>query len=119
RDTARGLFDRFPRLTWVAGVTRDVTSHDSQTLTGGIHRRSGEAATSRGWALSAIVDRVGGGDAFAAGLLHALGEDWPLQQIIDFAAAAGALKHTIPGDLFRLPASSVHRASVGGADIKR
>ncbi len=46
-----------------------------------------------------IVDRLGGGDAFAAGILHGLAKDWDKQQTIDFATAASALKHTIPGDL--------------------
>jgi 2-dehydro-3-deoxygluconokinase len=45
-----------------------------------------------------IVDRVGAGDAFAAGLIHALLNGWPAQRCLDFAIAAGALKHTIPGD---------------------
>lgn len=46
-----------------------------------------------------IVDRLGGGDAFAAGILHGLAKEWDMQQTIDFATAASALKHTIPGDL--------------------
>lgn len=46
-----------------------------------------------------IVDRLGGGDAFAAGILHGLAKNWDMQKIIDFATAASALKHTIPGDL--------------------
>ncbi len=46
-----------------------------------------------------IVDRLGGGDAFAAGILHGLAKGWDKQQTIDFATAASALKHTIPGDL--------------------
>lgn len=46
-----------------------------------------------------IVDRLGGGDAFAAGILHGLAKDWDMQKTIDFATAASAIKHTIPGDL--------------------
>ncbi len=45
-----------------------------------------------------ITDRFGTGDAFAAGCLHAIDRDWKGQEIIDFAAAAFALKHTIKGD---------------------
>jgi 2-dehydro-3-deoxygluconokinase len=45
-----------------------------------------------------MVDRVGGGDAFAAGLISALSEGKTPQQAIDFAVAASALKHTISGD---------------------
>jgi 2-dehydro-3-deoxygluconokinase len=45
-----------------------------------------------------IVDRLGAGDAFAAGLLHGL-LDGDLQKGLDYGAALSALKHTIPGDL--------------------
>jgi 2-dehydro-3-deoxygluconokinase len=44
-----------------------------------------------------IVDRLGAGDSFAAGLIHGLLDD-DLQKGLDYGVAAGALKHTIPGD---------------------
>jgi 2-dehydro-3-deoxygluconokinase len=44
-----------------------------------------------------IVDRLGAGDSFAAGLIHGLLDD-DLQKALDFGVAASALKHTIPGD---------------------
>jgi len=46
----------------------------------------------------AITDRLGTGDAFAAGLLHALQKDWSAQKKVSFACAAFALKHTMSGD---------------------
>lgn len=46
-----------------------------------------------------IVDRVGGGDSFAAGLIYALSEAYPNQDIIEFAVASSCLKHSIEGDL--------------------
>ncbi|MCB5954312.1 sugar kinase [Enterococcus sp. CWB-B31] len=45
-----------------------------------------------------IVDRVGGGDAFAGGLLHGLLSNDNYQEAVDFATAASALKHTVHGD---------------------
>lgn len=45
-----------------------------------------------------IVDRVGGGDALAAGLIYSLLEGKGFKEALDFAVAASALKHTIPGD---------------------
>lgn len=45
-----------------------------------------------------IVDRIGAGDAFAAGLIHSFINSKGLQYAIDFAAAAGAMKHTYVGD---------------------
>ncbi|MGB9662144.1 MAG: PfkB family carbohydrate kinase [Moorellaceae bacterium] len=45
-----------------------------------------------------IVDRVGGGDAFAGGLIYALLEGYNAREALEFAVAASCLKHTIPGD---------------------
>ena len=56
-----------------------------------------------------VVDRVGGGDSFAAGLLHALLEGRPPADAVRFATAASALKLTIPGDFNRVTADEVER----------
>ncbi len=49
--------------------------------------------------MTPMVDRVGGGDAFAAGAIAAIVDGKSPQDIIDFATAASVLKHTIPGDV--------------------
>ena len=46
-----------------------------------------------------LVDRIGGGDSFSAGLIHGLVNNWDYQPALDFAIAASALKQTIPGDI--------------------
>lgn len=60
-----------------------------------------------------LVDRVGGGDSFAGGLIYALLSGRASQEAIAFAAAASALKHTIEGDYNRVSAAEVERL-VGG-----
>lgn len=45
-----------------------------------------------------IVDRVGGGDSFSAGIIHCLANKMSQKKALEFAVAASALKHTIPGD---------------------
>lgn len=45
-----------------------------------------------------IVDRVGGGDSFSAGLIYALHQEYKPQEAIDFAVAASCLKHTLEQD---------------------
>lgn len=46
-----------------------------------------------------IVDRVGGGDSFASGLIYGLIQEMGLEGATEFAVAASALKHTFPGDM--------------------
>lgn len=52
---------------------------------------------SKKYMIEPIIDRVGGGDSFSAGLIHGLLKE-SKQEAIEFAVAASALKHTIPGD---------------------
>ena len=60
-----------------------------------------------------IVDRVGGGDSFASGLIYGMITGKPIQEALEFAVAASALKHTIPGD-FNLVSVSEVNALMGG-----
>ena len=53
---------------------------------------------SKRYDINPIVDRVGAGDSFSAGLLHGLLNFNDLQKSLEFAVASSALKHTIPGD---------------------
>lgn len=62
-----------------------------------------------------IVDRVGGGDSFGAGLIYALIHNMSLQETIEFAVAASALKHSIEGDFNRVSVDEVKRLMGGDA----
>jgi 2-dehydro-3-deoxygluconokinase len=68
-----------------------------------------------------IVDRVGGGDSFAAGLIYALGKKKSAQDAIEFAAAASCLKHSISGDfnLVRLAEVEALLAGDGSGRVQR
>jgi len=66
-----------------------------------------EFYTSRRYEIKPIVDRVGGGDSFSAGIIHGLANGKPMQWALEFAVAASALKHTIPGDVNLVSASEV------------
>lgn len=62
-----------------------------------------------------IVDRVGGGDSFGAGLIYSLINNYDPQNAIEFAAAASALKHTVEGDYNRVSVSEVETLKNGNA----
>lgn len=69
---------------------------------------------SRRYDISPIVDRVGGGDSFSAGLIHGMLK-WPDDQAaaLEFAVAASALKHTVEGD-FNMVSEAEVMSLVGG-----
>ncbi len=54
---------------------------------------------SKRYDISPIVDRIGGGDAFSGGLIHGLLTMPTMEDAVEFAVAASALKHTVPGDV--------------------
>ena len=62
-----------------------------------------------------LVDRIGGGDAFAAGLIYAMLDKRPLDAALRFAVAASALKQTIPGDFNRSSVAEVDALAGGDA----
>ena len=74
--------------------------------------RDGEIYNSRHYELQ-IVDRVGGGDSFAGGLIYGLASGKAPQQALEFAVAASCLKHTISGD-FNLVSRAEVEALMGG-----
>lgn len=63
-----------------------------------------------------IVDRVGGGDSFSAGVIHGLASGMPQEKALEFAVAASALKHTIPGDVNMVSVSEVESLMNGNGN---
>jgi len=112
-------FAEFPRLKIIAATTRQQSSVDDQAIAGELVSRAGRWV-SPVHELPGVIDRIGGGDAFAAGALHGLVTGRDEQYTIDFAVAAGALKHSIPGDFNRVSAAEVEASMAGGSlDVKR
>ncbi len=67
--------------------------------------------------LKGMVDRIGGGDSFSAGIIFGNLEGWKPQRTLDFAVASGAIKHTVHGDFniaSQAEVESVLSASSGG-----
>jgi 2-dehydro-3-deoxygluconokinase len=73
---------------------------------------------SRQYLIDPIVDRVGGGDSFAGGLIYGLVSGFGPQETVDFAAAASCLKHSVPGD-FNLASVAEVKALVAGNETGR
>lgn len=62
-----------------------------------------------------ILDRVGGGDSFASGLIYGLMENEPLSVAVNYGAAHGALAMTTPGDTSMVTAADVKKLASGGS----
>jgi 2-dehydro-3-deoxygluconokinase len=115
-EVAAGLADRFGVGT-VAGTRREapVVWRNRLAAVAVAGGREYESA----WHEVEVVDRLGAGDAFAAGLIHGL-LDGDVQKAVDYGAALGALKHTIPGDLPGVSAAEVEAVLKGdGLRVRR
>ncbi len=89
-----------------------------KNISASINEWQGIIYDGKNYALSAryqleIVDRFGGGDAFAAGILHGLGKEWNLNKMIQYATAASALQQTVPGDLCLVSEDEIFSAMEG------
>jgi 2-dehydro-3-deoxygluconokinase len=62
-----------------------------------------------------IVDRVGGGDSFAAGIIYALLNDYSSNEAVEFATAASCLKHSIEGDYNQVSVEEIKKLASGNA----
>lgn len=118
-QAAHIAFARWPRLQRIACTERRIVSANHHELSAHMHTRSGNFSA-KARAVTGIVDRIGGGDAFAAGLLHGLATDMGDRAMLDFALAAACLKHYIPGDFNLSTVADVNfYLSESGADVRR
>lgn len=120
RAAAAVAFEAFPklqRMTSTFRVTRNVDHHELSAV---MFTRDGGEVRTRSVPLIGIVDRIGGGDAFAAGVLHGLRTGAADQAALDFGLAAACLKHAIPGD-FNLASAADVRGFLeqDGLDVRR
>lgn len=75
-----------------------------------------EFYVSKRYDINPIIDRVGGGDSFSGGLIHGLLTMDKQADALEFAVAASALKHTIPGDFNLVSADEVNSLSGGNVN---
>ncbi|WP_390357568.1 PfkB family carbohydrate kinase [Virgibacillus halophilus] len=90
----------YPNIEVIYSTNRTVYTSEHNSLVGNIYRK-GRLTTSKLFDIPNIIDRVGGGDAFTAGVLHkyVTAQDEDDIELINFATAASVLKHTISGDM--------------------
>lgn len=111
-SVAKQLTDRFG-FEKVAITLRTSLSANDNDWAGMLYDGS-EAFFSKEYHLH-IVDRVGGGDSFGAGLIYAMVQKKSMQDTIEFAVAASALKHSIEGDFNRVSVAEVEKLAGGDA----
>lgn len=102
----------YPNMKMIAITLRESQSADSNGWAACLNDRT-DFYVSRRYAINDIVDRVGGGDSFAGGLIYGLNTYDSHQQALEFAVAASCLKHSIIGDFNRVGVEDVEKLMGG------
>ena len=118
REAAEAAFAAFPRLELIASTARHLVTSDHHRISARVDDRAGGYQTEE-IDVTGIVDRIGTGDAFAAGVLDGWLESGDLKAMAHRGLALAALKHTIPGDMCLIDRAVLESFSAGAGDVRR
>lgn len=111
-ELAKSVLSEYPDAKKIAITLRESKSASHNNWSACIYNRN-EFYVSKKYEIKNIVDRVGGGDSFAGGLIYGLNNYETDSEALEFAVAASCLKHSILGDYNRASLSEV-KALMGG-----
>ena len=113
RRLTEAVMREYGHLRGIAVTLRESKSASHNVWSACLHDGR-EFLLSRTYDIAHIVDRVGAGDSFAAGLIYGMRTGLGSQEALDFAVAASCLKHSIPGDINRVSVDEVKALLAGG-----
>ena len=109
---AKLAMDTYPNVKRVTITLRESKSADVNGWAACLNDRDNFYVSKR-YLISDIIDRVGGGDSFAGGLIYGLNNCKDHADALEFAVAASCLKHSIPGDFNRVSVDEVLKLAQG------
>jgi 2-dehydro-3-deoxygluconokinase len=118
REAAAAAFEAFPRLKIIASTARHVVDADTHRISARIDARESMAQTEE-VVVAGIVDRIGAGDAFAAGILHGMRTGLDLEGTVRAGLALTCLKHSLPGDASLFGQRDIDAFLAGEFDVRR
>ena len=118
REAAEAAFDAFPNLELIASTARHLVTSDHHRISARVDSRGGGYQT-EDIDVTGIIDRIGTGDAFAAGVLDGWLAGGDLALMAQRGLALAALKHTIPGDMCPVNRAMLDNFSIGAGDVRR
>jgi len=118
REAAEAAFEAFPNLRLIASTARHVEDADRHRLAARIDSREGAYQTDE-ILVPGIIDRIGGGDAFAAGVLHGLHDGGSVEEAARAGLALACLKHSLPGDASLFGQADIDAFWHDGLDVRR
>jgi len=118
REASEAAFKAFPNLQLIASTARHLVTSEHHRISARVDSRTGAHQTDE-IDVTGIVDRIGTGDAFAAGVLDGWLSEGDEQRLAETGLALTALKHTIPGDMAPINRTMLEQFSPSGGDVRR
>jgi len=118
REAAEAAFAAFPKLELIASTARHLVTSDHHRIAARVDSRETAYQTAE-IDVTRIVERIGAGDAFAAGLLYRWLEGASVQAMAEGGLALAALKHSLPGDMCLASRAMLDGFDPGGGDVRR
>lgn len=118
REAALALLGAFPNLQTIASTARHIVGTDRHEIAARIDRRDASFQTEVR-TVAPIVDRIGTGDAFAAGVLHGLFTDTDIEGAAQKGLALATLKHGLHGDFAPFSPTALAGATAAASDVAR
>jgi 2-dehydro-3-deoxygluconokinase len=118
REAADAAFDAFPNLQLIASTARHVDDADRHRIAARIDARD-DASQTEEVIVAGIVDRIGAGDAFAAGVLHGVLSGVDRERTVQYGLALTCLKHSLPGDASLFSQPDIDAFLAGELDVRR
>lgn len=118
RDAAQAAFTAFPALKLIASTARHTMSADHHRISARIDMHDSFSQTDE-IDVTGIIDRIGAGDAFAAGVLHAHVGGGDADALAKSGLALTCLKHSLPGDASLFGQADIDAFHAGGMDVRR
>lgn len=106
------VLEKYPNAKMIAITLRESKSADTNGWSTCINNRE-KFYVSRHYDINDIIDRVGGGDSFAGGLIYGLNTYDTMEEALEFATAASCLKHSVIGDFNRVTVDDVKKLMAG------
>jgi 2-dehydro-3-deoxygluconokinase len=118
REAAEAGFAAFAGLELIASTARHALTADHHRIAARVDLRTSGHQTPD-VDVTGIVDRIGAGDAFAAGVLHAHLSGGDARKMAETGLALTCLKHSLPGDASRFGVADIAAFHAGGLDVRR
>ena len=118
REAAEAAFNALPNLRLIASIARHVEDADRNRISARVDAREGGFQTEE-VTVAGIVDRIGAGDAFAAGVLHGVLNGTDQEQMARSGLALACLKHSLPGDASLFTQADIDAFLAGELDVRR